>query len=181
VGFTPKRKQYNLKFENEDYNGLEVSMTGSSLGEVLDSMNIGALMGEADQLRIDAQNAVTPDDLKAIAAKAARVSDATDRFYRDFASHLVKWNVEEPPGTPVPANYEGVKTQELTFIADILTSWRTAVQGVEPDLSQPSNDGARSLEGSIPMEPSSPDRQSLPELSSSSDAANGLVASPVGS
>jgi hypothetical protein len=181
MGYTPKRKRYNLKFENADYEGLKVSMTGSNLGEVLDSMNIGALMAEGDELGREARNASTPEQHRAIAQKTAALAATTDKFYRDFASHLIEWNVEEPPGTPVPPTFEGTKTQELTFISDILTAWRTAVQGVAPDLSQPSNDGLHALEASLPMVPSSPNLSNLGEHSSYSDVVNGSVASRVAS
>lgn len=181
MGFTPKRKRYNLKFENEDYAGLKVSMTGSNLGEVLDSMNIGALMSKGDELSREARDAKTPDQQMAIAKKTAEVAAVTDQFYRNFADHLIEWNVEEPPGTPVPPTFEGVKTQEMGFISDILMAWRTAVQGVEPDLSGPSNSGQPALEASLPMEPLSPNQQSLTEHSSYSDVVNGSVASRVAS
>lgn len=178
MGFTPKRKRYNLKFEDPDYDGLTVSMTGQNLGEVLDSGAIGAVMAEGDALTREAEAAETNKQQLAVIEKAKALGEVTDKFYRDFASHLIEWNVEEPPGTPVPATFEGVKTQELTFISDILAAWRTAVQGVQPDLSQPSSSGQPALEASLPMEPSSPNQQSLTERNSSSDVLNGSLVTP---
>lgn len=181
MGFTPKRKRYNLRFEDPDHEGLKVSMTGQNLGEVLDAGAIGAVMAEGDNLKREAEAAGTHEQQLAIIEKARALSEVTDKFYRDFASHLIEWNVEEPPGTPVPPTFEGVKTQEMGFISDILTAWRTAVQGVQPDLSQPSSSGQPALEASLPMEPSSPNPPNSPELSSYSDVVNGSVASRVAS
>jgi hypothetical protein len=178
MGYTPKRKRYNLRFEDPDHEGLKVSMTGQNLGEILDAGVIGGVMAEGEKLKREAEAAVTHEQQLAIIEKARALSEVIDKFYRDFASHLIEWNVEDPPGTPVPPTFEGVKTQEIGFISDILASWRTAVQGVRPDLSQPSSSGQPALEASLPMEPSSPNPHNSPELSSSSDALNGSLVTP---
>jgi hypothetical protein len=176
MGYTHNRKRYHLMFENADYAGLEVTMTGSNLGDVLNSTKIGVAMTEGDTLAKAMSDTSAPDRQLELLQKMSGMEEVVDSFYRAFASHLISWNVEEPPGTPVPPDFDGVKTQELSFINDIMTAWRTAVQGVDENLSPPSNNGGHALEASLPMEPSSPNLTNSTEPNSYSDAASDLGA-----
>lgn len=83
-----------------------------------------------------------------------------------FAGALVAWNLEDdvlgddgqPTGEkiPVPATREGLESQEIDFVMEIVLAWQDALMAVSGPLGKKSSAGARSLEASMPMETLSP-------------------------
>ena len=82
--------------------------------------------------------------------------DEINGLYDAFGSVLVSWNYEEPEGHPVPATVESLRDLEFDLALAIIRAWLDAVAGVSAPLGEPSGDGDRSLEASLPMEVASP-------------------------
>lgn len=125
MGYKPKRKIYTLDFTGTDYEGLQVSIRGLNTGQYI--------------------------DLFAAKTEAEAGGEAND-LLEMMAHRLVSWNVEDDDDQPVPATYDGIKTQDLDLNLAIVNAWTTAMAGVSAPLEPSSTDGESSLEGSMPME-----------------------------
>ncbi len=132
MGFTPKRKQYLLKFKDSDMEGLEVLMTSVSMGDLL------ALQ--------------SADATKTSPADMARLLGILERA-------MISWNVEID-GVPVPATAQGFESMDMAFVMDIIMAWTEAISGVSPPLPGNSLSGETSQEVSLPMAPLSPNQGS---------------------
>lgn len=139
MGYRPKRKVYRLAFEDADMGGLVIRAHSTSLGGLLAAL--GVLVIDTDDLR--------PEDL-------ARLHE----LFETFAAALVEWNVEDDRGQPVPATFEGVKSQDADFVLVVIRAWVDAVSGVPAPLGPPSPGGGPSAVPPLPMEPLSPSRAS---------------------
>lgn len=125
AGYKSKKKTYTLDFEGrEDFDGLQVEAKGLSIDAYLKVSRLAE--GE------DAQGL---EDLLA-----------------NFAKALVSWNLEDEDDNPVPANFEGVKSQDMDFIMVLIGEWMKAIAGVAAPLESDSNSGATSPAPSLPME-----------------------------
>jgi hypothetical protein len=136
MGFTPRSTIYTLLFEGTDYEGLEVRMRATKLGALFDA---GDLLAIGDRVGID------------VAPTAAEMGQITSQF-EDLADHLVSWNIEDEDGRPVPANLEGMKTQELPLIVRIVKAWQQAMGDVAPPLPNSSSSGRPPDALYMPME-----------------------------
>lgn len=135
-GFTRKRKTYRLAFEDPEYEGLEIRVRGISTQEYLDAL-----------------------DMKAAADED---SEAQRALLRMFADSLLEWNLMEEDGvTPVPATYEALAHEDLTFVDASVAAWLRANGAVSGPLDGSSTGGEPSAVASIPMAPLSPSQQSL--------------------
>ncbi|PZT70202.1 hypothetical protein DN402_31795 [Streptomyces sp. SW4] len=130
MGYRPKRRIFRLDFEGTDYEGLEVSMRGLTVGEEL----------ELNDLR--------------------RREGAVVRWFEILTGLLVEWNVEDEQGQPVPTTFDGVRTQDSALVTAILDALQTAASGVSDPLPQASPAGEPSEVASIPMAPLSESRAS---------------------
>jgi hypothetical protein len=139
MGYIRERKVYRLRFEDPEMEGLVVQARSAPVGQFI---GLAKLANPGTTVR--------PEDMEQV-----------DELFRSFAGCLVDWNLEDEQGTPVPATLEGLYTQEIDFILQIIFAWIEAVAGVAGPLGQPSSDGGRSLEQSIPMEALSPNHRSL--------------------
>lgn len=152
MGFVPERTAYKLVFEDPKYDGLEVVMIASTVGDVLDDM-----MGGLSGLDIQAlEDAAKRNDASTMAKHVALIVETATGAYETFVRHLVRWNIETEDGVAVPATMEGVKTQDTDLIRDVMTAWRAATTEVSRNLGPASTDGKPSAEALLPMEPSSP-------------------------
>ena len=122
MGYRAKRKKIHLKFEG-DYEGLEVTAHGLTLGQYLEITGLG----EVD------------------------VSAVTDQMKR-FAESLISWNLEDEDCQPIPAIPEAVYAQDQDFMFHILGAWMDGMAGVSAPLEQTSPAGEQSLVESIPMD-----------------------------
>jgi len=130
VGYRPQLKLHKLTFE--DHPGLEVTVRAPTVDGYLKLTGLSsALTGDR------------PDPSK-----------AAEMFER-LAAHLVSWNVEDEQGNPVPVTFDGVSTQELGFILQIVTGWVSAIADVAPPLPPGSSGGATSPEASLALASSS--------------------------
>ncbi len=129
-------KRYVLKFE--DHPGLEVVMKGLPVGEFLELAQMAGRLQGRNLLALSGE-------------ELAGAIEATDGLFAKFAAALVSWNLDEN-GQPVPATVDGVRSQDLDFILELLLAWMDAVVAVDTPLPQPANGQGTSLEASMPME-----------------------------
>lgn len=130
MGFEAKKKRYKLTFEDEEMEGLEVTIKSTSMGNIL-------RMAELDEMN---PTKLTKEDIVKL------------REIFEIVSHaMVSWNLEED-GVPVPTTVESLLDQEPEFVITVIKAWTRAMTVVEAPLAQPSQDGSQHLEASIPTE-----------------------------
>lgn len=129
MGYVPKHKIYKLHFEDAEMDGLVVRVHGLSTGQYID------LMGMKEE---------------------AEGGGESSGLFQFLADRLIEWNIETEDGTPVPANLDGIREQDMPFTMAIINAWTTAMADVPAPLEQPSTSGESSLEVSIPMDVLSP-------------------------
>ncbi|MFE4716863.1 hypothetical protein ACFRLW_10480 [Streptomyces sp. NPDC056728] len=123
MGYRPKKKIYNLVFDDPEMEGLEVKIKGLNTGQML----------SLDQATDDGGE-------EAILTMLAL-----------YAEQLIEWNVEDDDG-PVSPTLEAIHEQDLDFNMAVINAWKAAVAGVPAPLESSSPDGVPSLEASIPMD-----------------------------
>lgn len=116
MGFKRKRKVYRLDFSDTEYEGLEVRVRGLTTGEYLDVVGLAATSTDEN-------------------------SGETDAMLKLFARHLVAWNLEDEDGNPVPATYEGIKSNDLSMNLRIVNAWTDAIASVSEDVEKKSLTG----------------------------------------
>jgi hypothetical protein len=132
MGYKRPVKTYNLIFEDEEFNGLEVQTRSLPLGQFMNVMNLAdAANGQGS----------ANDTLKAVGD-----------LFENFATALISWNLENEDGSPVPADIDGIKSQDMEFILAIVRAWLEAVSSVNAPLGEGSTGGGTSQVPSIPME-----------------------------
>ncbi len=129
MGFRKQPTVYKLRFEDEDFAGLEVTAKSLPLGEFL----------EFSKMSSGAQD-------------PAQGTRQTEAMFAMFAKHLVSWNLEDEHGKPVPATYKGVITQEFGFVLDIIKAWMDAIASVPKAQLTGLNGSGTYQELSLPME-----------------------------
>lgn len=128
MGYKRPAKTFHLKFTGE-LEGLEVHVKSITLGE----------MFELDGLLAGNDKTPTAEEVSAV--------------FKSFAKALMSWNLEDDNDQPVPATLEGIYTQDMEFIMEIIAAWMEAVTGVDGDLGKGSIVGGQSLEElTLPME-----------------------------
>lgn len=125
MAYERKRKVYRLNFAGTEFDGLEVRLHGLTTGEYLELVT---LTGATDDS-----------------------GGETERLLKLFAKHLISWNLQED-GEPVPADFDGVRANDLAMNMYIIDSWTSAMVSISPDTEKKSLPGDSSLVGSIPME-----------------------------
>lgn len=70
------------------------------------------------------------------------VGAANDQMIQSFADALICWNLEDDSG-PVPATLEGVRSQDVSLIFQLIAPWIEAVSAVDTPLQQNSNGSKR--------------------------------------
>lgn len=126
MSFKRKRKVYKLDFSGTEYDGLEVRVSSLTTGEYL--------------------------ELITIAGPTEEGGSEAGAMVRLFAKHLISWNLEDEDGEPVPATYEGVKSNDFTMNSAIVNAWTSALADVPADTEKKSRSGESSLVASIPTE-----------------------------
>ena len=101
TGFRPKRTPFKLDFSGTECEGLEVTVRPVPMSVMLDVVTAA---GSGD-------------------LAAARHLHAT------FAYALESWNVEDDDGTPVPADLDGLMSQDGRFVAAVIQAWAAAMGG----------------------------------------------------
>lgn len=160
-GYKRQKPLYALKFEGDEFEGLEIMARTIPLSKFFELQRLQEL--------------------------ASTDADAAEEVVRRLAGVLVSWNLLDDDDNPVPAEfavctasgkpgkpgnpcsahqpaegtepesceYTGLVAQDLPFVLAIVQAWMEAVTSV-PNLSKSSsNGGETSLELSIPMDVSS--------------------------
>lgn len=130
-----KRKLLVLRFEDPDFEGIEVRIRSTSLGKVV------ALRDQAD------------------AARRGSGLDEISELVDQFVEKLDSWNIEDDNGA-VPPTREGLLSLDFTDALYLITSWFDAMTAVDNDLKKESTSGTSSPEVSIPMETLSSSQES---------------------
>jgi hypothetical protein len=108
TGFRPKRAPLKLDFSGTEHAGLEITIRSVPMSVIQD---IGTAVASGD-------------------ATAFRHIAAT------FAYALESWNVEDDDGHPVPADMDGLMSQDPRFVTAVITAWTEAIYGVSPGAAQ---------------------------------------------
>lgn len=124
MGFKRKRKIYKLDFGGTEYEGLEVRLTGLTTGEYLEFIALSAKSEDANE---------------------------TEQMLKFFARHLISWNLEDDDG-PVPASFDGVKSNDLSMSMFVIEAWTDALVNVPEKTEKKSSDGEHLLTELIPTE-----------------------------
>ena len=146
MGYKPIKKLYNLQFE--DFPGLEVAATGTSLGKLMHLSSLRVNMNEEDE-------------------------EKRMEVFKFFAGQLVKWNIDHPeienldelkevptaggsmmvcaqcavqPGAPMPCTVESLMCLELSFIMKIIFGWMGAIARVSVPKELSLSDGGKNIE-----------------------------------
>lgn len=142
MGYRKQKTILNLKFE--EHPELEVRLRAFKVDELL-------------KLTTTAQTMMGPDGKVNVSAVG---TEDLELLFGKFADALLSWNLEEDVSQtedvedwqPVPTTLDGVKSQEIDFVMELIDVWMTAVAGVEAPLPEGSNSGETSRELSLPME-----------------------------
>ncbi|MFJ8146553.1 hypothetical protein ACIQ6R_16000 [Streptomyces sp. NPDC096048] len=134
MGYRPKRRIFELDFTGTEWEGLEASMRGLTVGEELEFYQLRNKEGSGPE------------------------------FFTLLTRLLVSWNVEDDEGQPVPCTFEGVCSQDTAMVSAILDAGQKAASGVSDPLPQSSPDGEPSPAVPIPMAPhsESPENSAVP-------------------
>lgn len=124
---------YKLEFEDPAMQGLEVRAKSVPLKSILKLTKL------------------TGRDLKQLPMQEQL--DTMSDMIGMFADALVGWNLENEDSTPVPADRDGLESQDFDFVMQIITAWMDALMAVAAPLGKRSPYGDLSLEASLPMEP----------------------------
>lgn len=132
MGYKREAKIYRLAFEAEDMAGLVVQARSIPTGQLMELVRVSsALEGATDGQGLG--------DLAAVGT-----------LFEGLAGALHSWNLENDNG-PVPADLEGLYSQDLDFVLAIVSAWIDAVAGVPEDLGKDSSPTPSTLEAQLPM------------------------------
>lgn len=136
AGWKRERKIYRLVFEDLEFEGLEVRTYSTSMRNVLAVQRLAEIQ---DPMHL------SDDELKLFHS-----------IIDTFQDSLVSWNITDEDDVPVPADREGLLSQEPDIVYTIMMEWITAIAGVPAPLAQRSNGGPPLELGEIPMSPLPP-------------------------
>lgn len=123
-----KRKMnYLLKFEDDEFEGLEVEVKGMS---VKTALRVSTLLSEVDD----------------------EFNKELEESVQLLCDHLVSWNLENEDDEILPITLETLYEQDMPFVKELLSAWLEVAVGTSEELGKESNSGETSLEGQIPME-----------------------------
>ena len=135
MGYVQRRKQITLKFEDEERAELFVRAQSTSLGNMLDLMDLA----DMDRQKLSTQE-----------QKGRLV-----QLFELFVECLLERNQEHEVGEgsePTPRTLEGLMMHDFDFVLDLVFAWQDGVVGVAGPLAQKSDGGNPSVEALIPME-----------------------------
>jgi len=128
--FTPEPTHYDLVFTAPEFQGMRVEMRRMSLGEslALDEMRLSTSSGAEGNVK-----------------RVRRVAETV-------AAKIVSWNLADELGQPLPVSVDALLGQEESVMNAIVSSYITAVRGVDAPLDSASPTGAPPPPMSIPMD-----------------------------
>jgi hypothetical protein len=140
-GYKPKRKIFKL-VEFSDYEGLEVEARSVNTGQFL---KIVSLATRLESLGSD-ESKFTAEDVATI-----------EKLFGLFAKVLRSWNLmDEDEGgndVPVPPTLDGLLSQDLDLVMEVIGVWIDAVGGVDAETGKGSPSSVTSPVQLPPMGP----------------------------
>lgn len=137
MGYKREPRTYRLVFDESEFEGLEVTARSVPV------RNFVGLLALAT----------------ATEGNPTEHMGEIGKLFDGFAGALVSWNLTQTDDggveVPIPADLEGVYAQDVDFMLRIISAWLGAIGGVPGPLDGASAGGERSVELSLPMEPSS--------------------------
>lgn len=133
MGYVRQKKIFVLRFEDPELEGLEVRATSTSLGSLLELVSL-AEIGKGKRFDMA--------DVKRL-----------DELFDLFVNCLQSWNLEEEDGSPIPTTLAGLKSQDMTFVMDLIMAWMDGVVSIPTPLSKKLNSGEQSEVPPLTMEP----------------------------
>jgi hypothetical protein len=111
---------------------------------------------ELDFADTDAAGAIVK--VRSCSIGTLRGIETVDDEIREFADHVVEWNLEDSEGVPIPTTFDGMLMLEEPFKNLLIREWMKATRGISRPFDHRSDDGEPSPTGdepapSIPMEP----------------------------
>mgnify|MGYP000496950975 CR=1 FL=1 len=80
--------------------------------------------------------------------ETAETLKAFGGLLREFADRcLIDWNIDDDAGNPVPPNGDGLLSQDLNFVTEILTAWVKEAGAPSAPLSATSTSSSTSVAG----------------------------------
>lgn len=133
MGYRAKRTVYVLEFDDPELAGLEIKVSSTSIGVLLD------LADDAESARIGGL-------------------DKAKRLLAEFMTRLVSWNLENEEGEPTPLTEEGFRSHEPDFVLTVVFTWFDAMMAIKDGspLGRRSISGKQYPEVSLPMDLPSP-------------------------
>ena len=101
MGYRPKREPVKLDFSGTEHDGLEITARSVPMSVMLDLL----------------------------AVTGAQEPTAYRHVTTTFAYALESWNVEDDDGQPVPADLDGLLSQDTGFITAVIKAWVAAMAG----------------------------------------------------
>lgn len=140
MGFRFKSKVYRLVFEGE-LAGLEVMCRS---GTVQQFIAISQMEG--------AEDIASPGEESTQAT--IKNMNSFNKLCAAFSASLSSWNLEdEATGTPVPATLEGLFSQDVDLVLDIIDAWMEAVTRARtPQGPEESDESTVDIPDYLPME-----------------------------
>jgi hypothetical protein len=102
MGYRPKREPGKLDFSGTEHDGLEVAVRPLPTSVMLDLLAASARVGDPGMLH---------------------------QVYATFAYALESWNVEDDDEQPVPADLDGLLSQEPGFVLALIKAWTVWAAG----------------------------------------------------
>ncbi len=123
MGYRRKPREYHLKFEDDEFDGLIVKCGSLSVDEFIEITTLAT--------RLQATTAE---------------SDDVARMFDILADKIIEWNLEDDDGKPVGHTPADLRAQDFDFIMTIQMSWMTAMAKVPNPLLSGSNNGGTTQE-----------------------------------
>lgn len=127
MGYKAKVNTITLKFEDEEFDGLEVVTKKITVNQYMRLLKLDEVKEES--------------------------VETVEEMLNLFASCLVKWNLEDEKGKAVPTTLKGVKDQDIDFVMTLIGVWIQNIAGTPAPLGENSNSTSNSqVELTLPME-----------------------------
>lgn len=136
MGHVQRRKQITLRFEDAERADLLVRAQSTSLGNMLDLMDLS--------------------DMERQKLSGREQKDRLLALFDLFVSCLLEWNLQHENADggieDTPMTREGLLLHDFDFVLDLVFAWQDGVIGVRGPLERKSGGGNPSVEALIPMD-----------------------------
>jgi hypothetical protein len=134
-GYRKKRREFVLKFENEEFEGLEVRASSTSLGNLVDLMDLAEM------------------DRASVREEKERLMQLFEKFMACVKSWNLEHEIANDEWIATPLTVDGLLLHESDFVLDLVFAWMDGITGTSGPLGRKSDGGKPSEELELPMEP----------------------------